>query len=119
MVIGIAGLDSVLRVTMPLGHGPGEVRQLVGSNEGASRKDRRRKLTKVPVQPPREGREGEFRSTKEAKAETEAENDKTEPAIDTRKQTSIKGGASQLQKANKKPCPTPSLVFDVFSPARS
>ena len=77
MVAGAAGLDPALCIAVPVGHGLGEVRQLVGSNEGASRKDRRRKLTKVPVQPPREGCEEEYRSTKEMKAETEAESDKT------------------------------------------
>ena len=119
LVIGVAGLDSVLHIAIPVGHGSGEVCRLVGSNEGASRKDRRRKLTKVPVQPPREGREGEFRLTKEAKAEIEEESEKTGPARDTRKKISIKRGVSQLQKANEKPRPAPSLVFDVFSPARS
>ena len=115
LVIGAAGLGPVLCAAIPVGHGLGEVRQLVGSNEGASRKDRRRKLMKVLVQPPREGCEGEYRSTKEAKAES----DKTGPARDTKKQISIKGGASQLQKTNEKPRPAPSLVFDVFSPVRS
>ena len=119
LVIGVAGLDLGLCIAIPVGHGLGEVRQLVGLNEGDSRKDRRRKLTKVPVQPPREGREGEYRSTKETKAETEAESDKTGSARDTGKQISIKRGASQLRKANEKPRPAPSLVFNVFSPARS
>ena len=119
MVIGAAGLNSVLCVVIPVGHGPGEVRQLVGWDEGASRKDRRRKLTKVPIQPPREGREAEYRSTKEAKGEAKEESDKTGPARDTRKKMSIKRGASQLRKANENPCPAPSLLFDVFSPARS
>ena len=70
---------------------------------------------KVPVQPPREGREGEYWSTKEVKAETEAKSDKMGLARGTRKQISIKRGASQLWRANEKPHPAPSLVFDVFS----
>ena len=72
---------------------------------------------KVPVQPPREGHEGEFRSTKGAKAETEAEGDKTGPARDTRKQISTKRGASQLRKANEKPRLAPSLVFSLLTSA--
>ena len=119
LVIGDAGLDLVLLIAIPVGNGSGEVRQLVGSNEGASRKERMRKLTKVPVQPHHEGCEGEFRSTKEVKAETEAVSDKTGPTRDTRKQIPIKRWASQLRKGNEKPRLAPSLVFDVFSPARS
>ena len=66
MVIGTAGVDSVLRVAIPMGHGLGEVRQLVGSNEGASRKaeEKQKKgktLTRAPVQPPREECEREYR----------------------------------------------------------
>ena len=82
LVTSAAGLDPTLSISVPEGHGLGEVRQLVGSNEGASRKDRRRKLTKVPVQPPREEHEREYRSTKEMKAEGE----RARPVRDTRKQ---------------------------------
>ena len=35
-------LDPVLRIAIPEEHGLGEVRQLVGANEDASRKNRRR-----------------------------------------------------------------------------
>ena len=35
-------LDPALRIAIPEGHGSREVRQLVGSNENASRRNRRR-----------------------------------------------------------------------------
>ena len=35
-------LDPALHITVPEGHGSGEMRQLMGSNEGASRKNRRK-----------------------------------------------------------------------------
>ena len=35
-------LDPALHIVVPEGHGSGEMRQLVGSNEGASRKNRRK-----------------------------------------------------------------------------
>ena len=101
LVAGTASLDPALCIAVPVGHRLEEVRQLVGSNEGASQKDRRRKLMKVPVQPPREGREGECRSTKEVKAETEAGSDKMGPARDTRKQISIKEGQAKFGKKMK------------------
>ena len=37
------GPDSTLRVVVPEGHGLGEVRQLLGSNEGGSREGRKEK----------------------------------------------------------------------------
>ena len=42
LVAGAAGLDPALCIAVPVGHELEEVRQLVGSNEGASRKNRRR-----------------------------------------------------------------------------
>ena len=38
LVIGTAGLDPMLCVAIPVGHGLGEVHQFAGSHEGASRK---------------------------------------------------------------------------------
>ena len=80
MVAGVAGLDPTLCIAVPVGHGLGEVRQLVGSNEGASRKaDERQKkgkmLTRAPVQPPREECEREYRPSRKRKQRQKA----TEP----------------------------------------
>ena len=58
LVTGAAGLDPALRIMVPMGNGLGEVRQLVGSNEGASRKTGKT-LTRAPIQPPREACERE------------------------------------------------------------
>ena len=38
LIAGAAGLDPALCIAVPVGHGLGQVRQLVGLNEGASRK---------------------------------------------------------------------------------
>ena len=84
MVAGAVGLDPALRITAPEGHGLRERERGVpacGLERGYLTKNRRRKLTKVPVQPPREERAREYKPTKEMKAESE----RARPARDTKK----------------------------------
>ena len=112
LVTGAAGLDPALRIAVPEGHGLGEVRQLVGSNEGASRKaDERQKKEKhsrghLPA-PSRGMRE---RLQAKLKTEMEAEGDITKSVKNTRRKLQLKE-ASQPRKANEKPRPAPNLVF--------
>ena len=84
MIAGAAGLDPALCIAVPVGHGLEEVRQLVGSNEGASRKadERQNKkkiltregktFTRAPVQPPREECEREYRTSRKRKQRQKA-----------------------------------------------
>ena len=58
-------------------------------------------FTRAPVHPPREGREGGYRSNREPKAETEAEGDGTRPTRSNRKQILIKEGQANYGKQMK------------------
>ena len=86
LVTGVAGLDPVLHITVAEGYGLGEVRQLVGSNEGASRKaDERQKKEKhsrghLPA--PSRGMRERVHAT--LKTETETEGNETKSAKNTR-----------------------------------
>ena len=72
-----------------------------GLERGYLAKNRRRKLTKVPVQPPREERAREYMPTKEMKEETKAESERAGPARDTRKPISIKERRANFGKQMK------------------
>ena len=56
-----AGHGQTHRVTVPVGHGLKREAPITSSNEGASQ--RPRECARIPVQPPREAREGERRAT--------------------------------------------------------
>ena len=74
MVAGAAGHDPALRIAIPEGHRLKEVRQLAARTRVPREKRTRCQDARgAPAQPPREGREREYRSNREPKAETEAE----------------------------------------------
>ena len=90
---------------------------IVNLGRGTSQNQTRQRSRGCPHSFPREGCKKKAGSGERQKRETQAGCRTTPKATSTKSFKQRK--TSQLQKANEKPRPSPNLVFDVFSPARS
>ena len=99
LVAGAAGLDPALCIAVPVGHGLEEVRQLVGSNEGASRKADERQKRKNAHEGTRPAPSRGMRERVQAKlkTETEAEGDGNKSAKNTRSKLQLKEGEPTME----------------------
>jgi len=102
--------DLALCVVVPEGHGQGEVRQPLGSNEGGSREGREEKNARegTCLAPSWGMREREHEQTRAGKCGKRRGESISE---EHQKQTSIKEKRAKYEQNMKKPRPTPNLVF--------
>ena len=100
-----------------------EVRQLVGSNEGTSQKTKEGssegEAHEGTCLAPSRGTRERVHADQRNESRNKGRKRKGGTSKRHQKANFNKREASQLRKANEKPRPAPSLVFDVFSPAQS